>query len=123
MIYYSTVLLVYYLLYYYYLYYLLFSYLFLFLLFFISILADSNRTPFDLAEAESELVAGFITEFSSIYFSVILLTEYGNIIVFINLLLLLINLTSIYFITLLLIVSLVRSSFNRLKFDELMINA
>jgi NADH:ubiquinone oxidoreductase subunit H len=49
-------------------------------IFFICILAESNRVPFDLPEAESELVAGFITEYSSIYFSLILLTEYANII-------------------------------------------
>ena len=48
--------------------------------FFVSILAESNRVPFDLLEAESELVAGFITEYSSIYFTLILLTEYGSII-------------------------------------------
>ena len=47
---------------------------------FISILAESNRVPFDLLEAESELVAGFLIEFSSIYFSLILLIEYGCII-------------------------------------------
>jgi len=40
----------------------------------------SNRVPYDLAECESELVAGFITEYSTIYFSLILLTEYANII-------------------------------------------
>ena len=98
-------------------------YLIIILLFFIAILADCNRTPFDLPEAESELVAGFITEYSSIYFSIILLTEYGNILVFISLIIILFNITSIYFILLLVIICLIRSSFSRLKFDELMINA
>ena len=52
-----------------------------FLLFsFLSILGESNRVPLDLPDAESELVAGFITEYSSIYFTLILLTEYGSII-------------------------------------------
>ena len=60
-------------------YFYLVNYLFLFF-FFISIPADSNRVPYDLPEAESEPVAGFITEYSTIYFSLILLTEYANII-------------------------------------------
>ena len=46
----------------------------------IAMLAESNRVPFDISEAESELVAGFSTEYSSIYFSIIILTEYINII-------------------------------------------
>ncbi len=57
----------------------LFNYLVL-TFFFVSIPADSNRVPYDLPEAESELVAGFITEYSTIYFSLILLTEYATII-------------------------------------------
>ena len=45
---------------------LFFNYFF-FIFFFVSIPADSNRVPYDLPEAESEPVAGFITEYSTIY--------------------------------------------------------
>ena len=40
----------------------------LFIFYFIAVLAETSRTPFDLQEAESELVAGFFTEHSSIIF-------------------------------------------------------
>ena len=46
----------------------------------ICIIGHCNRVPFDLAEAESELVAGFIVEYSGIYFSIIMLCEYSNVI-------------------------------------------
>jgi NADH-quinone oxidoreductase subunit H len=50
------------------------------IVFLISSMAETFRTPFDLAEAESELVAGFQTEYSSMSFALFWLGEYGNVI-------------------------------------------
>ena len=69
----------------------LFPLLPLFIVFLVSGIAETNRAPFDVAEGESEIVAGFHVEYSGVAFAIFFLAEYANII-------LISALTSIFFL-------------------------
>nr|NP_945239.1 NADH dehydrogenase subunit 1 [Ixodes holocyclus]QAB05897.1 NADH dehydrogenase subunit 1 [Ixodes holocyclus]QAB05910.1 NADH dehydrogenase subunit 1 [Ixodes holocyclus]QAB05923.1 NADH dehydrogenase subunit 1 [Ixodes holocyclus]QAB05936.1 NADH dehydrogenase subunit 1 [Ixodes holocyclus]BAD04008.1 NADH dehydrogenase 1 [Ixodes holocyclus] len=62
--------------------YLLFGYVSLFIIWVVTCFAETNRSPFDLSEGESELVSGFNIEYSSWGFAVLFMAEYGNMIFF-----------------------------------------
>ena len=53
-----------------------------FVLFLIAALVDTNQTPFDMSEAESELVGGFATEYSAMKFGLLFLAEFSNVFIF-----------------------------------------
>jgi len=105
----------------------------LFLLFFISSLAETNRAPFDLPEAEAELVSGYNVEYSAMGFALFFLAEYSNIIITCVLTTIIFfgGWTSFFFlgntlffvlkILFLLIVFIwVRTTFPRFRYDQLM---
>ena len=60
---------------------LVFPFIPVFIIFFIGSVAETNRAPFDLAEAESELVSGFMTEHAAVIFVFFFLAEYASILI------------------------------------------
>lgn len=88
-------------------------------LFFISALAETNRAPFDLPEAESELVAGFFTEHSAIGFVYFFLAEYTSIITISTLFFILFFGTSMS-LPFIFLILWIRAVLPRLRFDQLL---
>nr|YP_010872861.1 NADH dehydrogenase subunit 1 [Pheidole pieli]WGV34049.1 NADH dehydrogenase subunit 1 [Pheidole pieli] len=98
----------------------------LFIVFFISILAELNRSPMDFIEGESELVSGFNVEYFSGSFALIFMAEYGMIIFFSYILVLMfigvngyVNLFFMLNVTVSLIIFM-RGMLPRMRYDELM---
>lgn len=93
-----------------------------FILFFISALAETNRPPFDLPEAEGELVAGYNVEYSAAGFALFFIGEYANII-------LMSSLTAVFFfggfspfkaVFFMFVFIWVRAAYPRFRYDQLM---
>jgi len=105
---------------------LIYFYLFLFILFFICCVAETNRHPFDLPEAESELVSGYNVEYSSINFALFFLGEYTSIL-FMSFFMVIIFWggwsSYFYFFKVLFLISLfiiLRAELPRYRYDQLM---
>lgn len=92
------------------------------LVWFSSILAEVNRSPYDFAEGESELVSGYNIEYGSGLFSLLFLSEYGNIL-FISYFIAVIILHKFLIIFIVRLVLWVRASYPRLRYDKLIILA
>nr|YP_010713306.1 NADH dehydrogenase subunit 1 [Mesobuthus eupeus]WDA95758.1 NADH dehydrogenase subunit 1 [Mesobuthus eupeus] len=95
----------------------------LFLIWFSSCLAETNRTPFDLTEGESELVSGFNVEYMSSGFAMIFMAEYANII-FMSMITALLFISSNFLVLWIVFFSFVfiwvRGTFPRFRYDKLM---
>lgn len=103
-----------------------------FILFITTCLAETNRTPFDLAEAESELVSGYNTEHSSVLFTYMFLAEYCYIFIMANIITIFflggwLNFffisISFYFIKILIVLYgfiWIRATWPRFRYDQLM---
>ena len=93
---------------------------FLYINFFLILVIETNRTPFDFSESESELISGFNIEYSRSLFVLLFLGEYGLLIICSYLISILFFLNNIIIIFLFLFIFLIiRSSFPRFRYDIL----
>uniref|UniRef100_UPI0030FE1D00 NADH dehydrogenase subunit 1 n=1 Tax=Haemaphysalis novaeguineae TaxID=3132036 RepID=UPI0030FE1D00 len=106
---------------------LIFSLSFLFLLWMLICLAETNRSPFDLAEGESELVSGFNIEYGSWLFALIFMSEYGMIMA-ISLLTNYMffgfkNMSNLVTLMIMILFIIIRGTYVRYRYDKLMMMA
>jgi NADH-quinone oxidoreductase subunit H len=97
------------------------------LVYLISILAETNRPPFDLAEAESELVAGFFTEHAAFTFALFFLGEFTNLLAIATLFSILFIGHSLFSVMgglfatfMILFIFVIRATLSRVRFDSLL---
>nr|YP_010535786.1 NADH dehydrogenase subunit 1 [Rhipicephalus simus]UYB78841.1 NADH dehydrogenase subunit 1 [Rhipicephalus simus] len=106
---------------------LIFSFSPIFIIWMITILAELNRVPFDLAEGESELVSGFNIEYGSWLFAIIFMSEYGNIMIISFLTYYLFlgmkSLILIFVMILMATIIMIRGTYVRMRYDQLMMMA
>jgi len=94
--------------------------------FFIAALAETNRSPFDLPEAEAELVAGYNVEYSAIMFAMFFLAEYSNMILMATIFTIFFTFSDKFLLMIIFILIicfmfiLVRATFPRYRYDQLM---
>lgn len=98
----------------------------IFTIYFVAVLAETNRTPFDLPEAEAELVAGYNVEYASIPFAFYFIAEYCNMILWSDLTIYLFfggwgNFYFFKLIFMLILFSWVRATLPRYRWDQLMV--
>nr|QLD96979.1 NADH dehydrogenase subunit 1 [Amblyomma marmoreum] len=104
-----------------------FSFSMIFIIWMVIMLAETNRTPFDLSEGESELVSGFNIEYGSWLFALIFMAEYGMIILvsmltnymFFGVL----NLNNLMTLLIMMLFIFIRSTYVRFRYDKLMMMA
>lgn len=93
------------------------------MMFFVSVLAETNRVPFDLTEGESELVSGYNVEYSSMFFGLFFIAEYGHIIAMSVLIVILFlggGVLGGKIIMMMVLFIWVRGSYARIRYDQLM---